>query len=57
MSPAFTYITGFIRHKREFLKRRRIWPKDRAGRRRSIILIIFALYYALSLEGFFSLNI
>ena len=57
MSPAFTYAMGFIRHRREFLKERRIWPKDRVGRRRSIILIIFALCYALSLERFSGLNI
>ena len=57
MSPAFTYATGFIKYRREFLKGRRIWPKDRVKRRRSVILIIFALCCALSLEGFSSLNI
>ena len=57
MSPAFIYIIGFIRHKREFLKGRRIWPKDRVKRRRSVIPIIFTLCYAFSLAGFSSLNI
>jgi len=48
---------GFIRYRREFLKGRRIWPKDRVGRKRSIILIIFTLCCALSLKGFSGLNI
>lgn len=48
LSPAFTCATGFIRHGREFSKGRRISPKDRVGRRRSVIPIMFALCCALS---------